>query len=759
METKNIIYYLCGVGIYCNKLQKQGCKIGSTISIISRMKTYQTGYSDKVPLICYYKINRNCYEIDNEIQVSFNNHRLNTMGSEGGTEIYDSAVITTKKLEEFLIDKGIEFEKYYPTDLDYEDYKKQLTKEDMNKLIKDYDNKYKNNYKTCWDQLYFWQKEALDECKEFFESKDKAGLIIAPTGAGKSYFMNYISICHYIYNTNNDVIIMTKRKEILDNAFIKEGKKFIKQLNLNCEFINLINIDDKDIDSKIFSNNKNSRIYIINIDKFISSNKFSSYTDYNFGKVKLLLFDECHWCGADKIFNFINYMKHNVVDKIIGFSATPIRQEEKNKENSLELFKNLENEYNVIYTRSYLDSIYDGDRVKTNWIIIKTNSKNLQKEEQLEEQIENLENKIIGRCLNKTGFKDFTNKLNDFLIKNNSICGKGILWFPNIKNLVEYNIFINENKKDYSKIVNTTFFPTYSKSKDYPEDTYSNLNNFKEKKENAILLAVCRATEGFDDKPIDFGFNVYTVKNSNPLLDQQKEGRVSRKYEENNKKKLCGYFGFLVNKDYDKDEENNNIAKRLADWIDYMKQFECISSNTDKKDKPSKEKTLQEYLDVIIDSKNFEKIEFDIIKKKIFEIVELENEITTPRIIKRIIQKENKKRLNNNTELIDTKEKYDEYAEEWGLAKSSQITYVDNNNWVKLLRPDFDEFIKQFYTWDELETYFKENQISSIEELQKINNNKKIPNYLLILAGMYNENKNEKALADILYKKKVLSIF
>jgi len=524
----------------------------------------------------------------------------------------------------------------------------------------------------------------------------------------------------------------------------------------------LININDKDIDSNIFSQkNKKSRIFIINIDKFISSNKFSSYEKYSFGKIKLLLFDECHWCGATEIFNFINYMKNNnIIDKIIGFSATPIRQEEKNKEKSLELFKNADNEYNVIYVRGYLESIEDGDRVKTNWIPIKTSNKNLQKEEVNLDDSENKVETIKSRCLNEKGFKDFTEKLNKFLEDNQSVCGKGILWFPNIKNLVDYNNFIKDNKKNYSKIYNTTFFPTYSKSKEYPEDTSSNLNNFKERKENAILLAVFRATEGFDDKPIDFGFNVYTVQKTNPLLDQQKEGRVSRKYEENNKKKICGYFGFLVNEDYNNDEENDNIAKRLADWIDYMKQFECFNGNKDKKEKARKEKTFQEYLDVIIDSKNFNKIEFDNIKKKIFKYVEkLENGITTVITIKRIIQKENKKRLINNIELIDTKEKYDKYAEEWGLTLSNEIRTVENNNWVKLLRPDFNDFIKKFYTWDELETYFKQTTIHSIVEFEKINNNYKIPNYSLIVSGMYNENKNEKALINILYKKKILSKF
>jgi superfamily II DNA or RNA helicase len=51
----------------------------------------------------------------------------------------------------------------------------------------------------------------------------------------------------------------------------------------------------------------------------------------SFGNIKLLILDECHWAGA-KLFNdFLKYIKNNIVDKIIGFSATPCRTNLENK--------------------------------------------------------------------------------------------------------------------------------------------------------------------------------------------------------------------------------------------------------------------------------------------------------------------------------------------------------------------------------------------------------------------------------------------
>ena len=42
----DIIYYIKGNPTMCHKLNLEGVKIGSTQNIISRMRTYQTGYPD-----------------------------------------------------------------------------------------------------------------------------------------------------------------------------------------------------------------------------------------------------------------------------------------------------------------------------------------------------------------------------------------------------------------------------------------------------------------------------------------------------------------------------------------------------------------------------------------------------------------------------------------------------------------------------------------------------------------------------------------
>lgn len=113
---ENIIYYLCNNLTFSTDLNIKGVKIGSTKNIISRMKVYQTGYVDLVPLVCYYKIDKNCYEVDYNIQKYYNNIRLNNLGSKGGTEFYDLNILTPFELENFFNKNNINFTKYYLDD-------------------------------------------------------------------------------------------------------------------------------------------------------------------------------------------------------------------------------------------------------------------------------------------------------------------------------------------------------------------------------------------------------------------------------------------------------------------------------------------------------------------------------------------------------------------------------------------------------------------------------------------------------------------
>ena len=135
MTTKEIIYYLSGKCLFSKKLNKSGCKIGSTRHILPRMKTYQTLYSDRVPLICYFEIDADCYKVQNKIRLYLSEYLL----SGGGRYIYDSEYVTVEKLEEIFRMEGINAVKFYGDELDFTE---RLSKEEREVISKEDDEIY-----------------------------------------------------------------------------------------------------------------------------------------------------------------------------------------------------------------------------------------------------------------------------------------------------------------------------------------------------------------------------------------------------------------------------------------------------------------------------------------------------------------------------------------------------------------------------------------------------------------------------------------
>ena len=151
----NIIYCLRHkYYTYSEKLNKLGIKIGSTCNIISRCKTYRTGYPDSVPLISYYKVSKNCYIIDNNLKKHFDDIRFKNTG--GGIEFYDADKLTLDVLEHYFVTNNIQFTKYTPDDLFFENISKPITNDDKINVKNDFLNKE-------LDERNIIQKEYVDD--------------------------------------------------------------------------------------------------------------------------------------------------------------------------------------------------------------------------------------------------------------------------------------------------------------------------------------------------------------------------------------------------------------------------------------------------------------------------------------------------------------------------------------------------------------------------------------------------------------------
>jgi len=319
----------------------------------------------------------------------------------------------------------------------------------------------------------------------------KSGLIVSPTGTGKSFLILYITL-NYVNLYRNDVVIMTKRKEIFYD-FKNELECMMKKMNI----INVKVIDccKDEYDYNIFQKEEINKIFLINSDKFIASGKFNNYQKYCIGNVKLWIQDECHWCGGKKIYEFLRFVKTKV-SHLIGFSATPTRLQPEKIQRTLDIYGDGIS-LNIIYQRNYIDAIQDGDIVETKWIVFNVLLNDIKKEKT---------NGYITYSLNENGI----NKVFSYIKILPSIFQKMIFWFKTERDLEYFYGVIKDNKK-------YNIYRTYYKG-------VNEIIKFKNEDKNAILLAIFRATEGFNDLKIDIGLRTYIGKNIDILLESQRMG-------------------------------------------------------------------------------------------------------------------------------------------------------------------------------------------------------------------------------------------
>ena len=769
-KFNNCIYILSHDTAYFYN-NKNSYKIGSTCNMKARMLSYKTYYPIDKNVLGYFYIKKyNCYTLDDDIKIFFNDHRIK---DNAGIEFYQD--INIEDIKKYFDQRLIEYAYY--TDNEYEDIKNENINDLKNDIIKDITFEFtkiinKPNIeqinviinkpnteqvnvipdeiinKPNTEQinvipneiiLRTWQKELIDSYKKFMlDDNNKSALVIAPTGCGKSFMIRYLMLFEYILTYHNDIILLNKNKEIFDDTFINVTNKLITKYNLPIRLYNLIN--DIISNYSIFDNKtKMNNIYIVNNDKFITSNRYLDYTKYSWGKIKLLILDECHWSGANLFYNFLSFMKDKIVDKIIGFSATPVRIMESNHQHTLDIFRNeLTNDFNVIYTRSYFDSINEKDRVLTKWLLIPIKINELVDDVNVDYDDTNTNIK----SLNEIGIKSTLQWLNKFIVK--SLNRKGILWFGSINGLTHFYDIVTKNKYNYDNLTNISFYPTHSKLTD------NNIPIFKSKNNNAILLSVRRATEGFDDPSIDFGFDFYIKSLPNALLDSQKEGRASRIF----KGKEISYFGFInsvENLDYEQ-----NLIKRLGNWISYVDEFKqnknASSLTCNKNTNMNMNYDIDEYINMMIDD-NIKEIEYKNIRDKIIVYIDNINPSSTITQIHKHMQKINRLNIKANTYIIDTETKYKIYAEKRNLPINLDLKDY-SYNWVRFLRPDYNIYVNNFYNINDLKNLLIKNYddyvIKSLVD-------KKIPSIELINNGIYNTNNehfNPETIYNIIKRKK-----
>ena len=208
------------------------------------------------------------------------------------------------------------------------------------------------------------------------------------TGAGKSIIAMLTINDHNekMKENNGKLYIYTcPRIEVLRKMFFekikidekeewiinKKNKKFWKENKIidldNYNIIDRVNIKDK---TKLKLNKNKPNILIVNSDYLKALHEAKSY---KYKKVILVLFDECHGVSAKYFYELLEKIKFTHKKHIIGFSATPVRENAEKKvkqifSSSLEQIDNPK--LNIISNYDMMNAICDNIVLPPSYTIV-----------------------------------------------------------------------------------------------------------------------------------------------------------------------------------------------------------------------------------------------------------------------------------------------------------------------------------------------------------------------------------------------------
>ncbi len=453
----NLIYYICGNSTYCNKLNVHGVKIGSTQNIYSRIKTYQTGYPDEVPLVCYYKINKNCYQVDYDIQQYFNDIRLNSMGSTGGTEFYSAEILTEKKLEKWFFDNNIGFEKYYLDSVFYSICKNPIDYQDIINISNDVINKNSIVKDTFDKELALrneLQKNYITDIIWHLNTYKKA-FLKAPTGFGKTHV--YYKVIQQMKFKR--ILFLTPR--ILLNQQIVEDKYSSYIKDDNYKIIHFSDLDNASKERKIKKYSKNNE-KIIMTSCYQSGKRLLEYLNTYKFSFDLIIFDEAHfissWADGESISEFLT--SNTICSNRLFGSATPTEDIELKPQ---------------IYGKII-------EKVKVYELINK-------------ELLCNIETIVKQMSDKKSEYHNLKDLIVECMVKYKK--KKGIIYVNDCKNAENlYNLLKEQNK------INVYIY--VSKNIEVENDTDADIKSFEQDKAQCVIIAVGKIGYGYDNDYIDF---------------------------------------------------------------------------------------------------------------------------------------------------------------------------------------------------------------------------------------------------------------
>ena len=555
-----------------------------------------------------------------------------------------------------ILEQNIQNKEYMITKYDYDsiiiDFLFSSEDDEIEEIInKSLENQSHNNntyqeYYLKIKNLNHIQKDTLQKLEE---TDFNSGLVCICTGGGKSLIMlNAIQIFKNNYlEKDRCILIFTERKNILLDLFfnleyIDEKYQYIKKeihwnvwrdlgyLNLyDFNLINLVSVKKQNwTDFEEYKDYDKSKINLIIINRafLVSADKYKKIKKEL--SPQLILFDECHSITGFTVSNFLNYAKKEWNSKVIGFSATPIRNTKNKKIQNLdkliEIFpSSIPNKLNLIVNYNILNAIKDGICCPLNFVWFKKTSNLSNNEDSKKKRFVEITKNDVDELMRMLYYN--IDKLN---------LKKIICWTSTIQNSRLYKKHFIDKKTEFDKFNDLSVYLDNSKKE--ISDIYD-YKNFYEAKNNSIIFCVAKHREGSDIQNLDCCIFLDKVEHRSDVVWLQSIGRISRLapgkefglvidtfYEKNNSneyeviiEKLIGYYilldsialdtNFNSKKECYQNAKNNiklnndnqtiqlgtiNISCEGLDWNNFSKNFDALFDKTinkkfklDKKDR------------------------------------------------------------------------------------------------------------------------------------------------------------------------------
>ena len=200
--------------------------------------------------------------------------------------------------------------------------------------------------------LYDFQKEAIKALKKHFIEEDKgSGMLVMPTGSGKSRTATYFLISEMI-SRGYQILWIAHRHMLIDQAaecFYKfAGLSKIENPKIRNYRINCISGDHLSIKQV-----KDSEILVASISSICRSKE---HLRRILGRKVMIVVDEAHHTFAPTYQDTIKFVrKCRKNTKLLGLTSTPVQANDKDSEQLLRLFDN-----NIVFSVSMSDLIAKG---------------------------------------------------------------------------------------------------------------------------------------------------------------------------------------------------------------------------------------------------------------------------------------------------------------------------------------------------------------------------------------------------------------